>query len=328
VTSTPDLLRQWDRDHYEPSGEGLTLSRLGGCRRQAGYLLSGEEPSDPERSESADGRPAPLQDVIGSAIHRVVEEAARAGAEPGDLIEHRVNVAGLAGRLDRYHAATRTVVDVKTVHNRIPKVRAFGPKRQELWQINANAAGLILAGVRVDRVRIDYIDRANGETYEWSAPVNPDVLRQALEWVREVRASDVQWLPRDHNATSQECSWCPFRSKCWAGGLPNRAPETVLFLEHPQAREWVEELLAAKADKADAEEREERAKAALDALRPDGTGPHTVVTDDGARIRYTYVRGRLTAPREQVEAYYAAHGDPSPYTRGDGYWKMTASVDA
>lgn len=327
MTSTPDLLRAWDRGNYVPSGTGITMSRLGGCRRQAGYLHAQTPPSDPEREEDNDGGQS-LEHIVGSAVHKVIEEAARTGAQLGDLVEQRVEVAGVFGKFDRYEADTRTVVDVKTVYNRIPKVRAYGPKRQELWQVTGNAAGLILTGVPVERVRIDYLDRASGELYSWSAPLNPAVLREALAWVEEVRGADVEWLPRDHNAASAMCRRCPFRSLCWGGALPGRRPESVLFVEDPDARRWTEEFLAAKAEREDAQAREDRAKFALDALRQEEGRSHTVEAPGGVSIRYKFFRGRETAQADVVKAYYAAHGDPHPYERGEPYWVVSAALDA
>jgi len=326
VTSIPELLRQWDRDNYVPSGPGLTLSRLGGCRRQAGYLIAETPPSDPERDDDEDDSES-IPHIIGTAVHLVAKAAGEKFGKPGDLHEHVVEVAGMWGKLDRYEAETRTVTDLKTVYNRIPKVRAYGPTVQELWQVTALAAGLILTGVPVDRVRIDYLDRAGGDPFSWSAPLNPAVLREALAWVEEVRSADAEWLPRDHNAGSKTCGRCPFRSLCWGGAVPGRRPESVLFVENPDARRWVEELLAAKADREDAEDREERAKYALDALRQEDRKSHTVEADGGVRVRFSYRRGRETAQADVVKAYYAQHGDVHPYERGDGYWVVSASLD-
>jgi hypothetical protein len=274
MTTTADLLLQWDRLRPRSQQRELGMSEVGDCRRRAGYRLAGVEPSNPSGS---------IQAVLGTAIHAAVEQVYRDLQQQGlipadDLVEHEVEFAGVRGHLDRYGSATGDVEDSKSTTARwLAHLRLHGAERHHVWQGHLYGAGLIRQGYPVRRIVIDYIARDTGEDWQETMPFDPQHVRDALDWLAFVRDTPLDLLPRDHAPTSAFCRHCPFQRTCWDGGVPDRDPRSVLYLDHPDAQAWARQLDEARADKADAERREEEARGALDAIRPNTSGTSDVV---------------------------------------------------
>lgn len=262
--TTADLLLEWDRTRPRSQQRELGWSEVGGCRRRAGYRLAGTTPTNPGGS---------IQAVLGTAIHAAIQAQLNETAQPGDLVEHPVSFAGIPGHIDRYEAATQTLVDVKTTTSRwLEKLKVDGPTRSHLWQVNGYAASLNRTGTPVRRIVIDYIARDTGELWRWTG--RPDVahVREALAWLKNVRETPVEMLNRDYDPTGPFCANCPFYETCWDGAVPDRDPRSVLYVENPDAAEWARKLDQARRDKKDAEAREKEAIGALDSLRPNDIG--------------------------------------------------------
>jgi CRISPR/Cas system-associated exonuclease Cas4 (RecB family) len=271
--TTAELLLEWDRRRPRSQQREFGMSELGGCRRRAGYRLAGVEPTNAGSS---------VQAVMGTAIHDAVAAVLAETAAPDDLVEHEVRFAGVLGHLDRYEAAAARLIDVKTTSSRwLAKLKAAGqPTTPHLWQVHAYAAALIAEGRPVRELAIDYLARDTGEQWRWTGRFDPLVVREALEWVRTVRETELEFLPRDYEPDGPFCQHCPFFRTCWDGGVPGRDPRSVLYVEDPDAAGWVAKLERARADLADAKRREAEAKGALDALRTID-GPDAEIIDVG-----------------------------------------------
>lgn len=304
--TTSELLLERDRRRPGSLQREFGMSELGGCRRRAGYRLAGTEPTNSSGS---------VQAVMGTAIHAAIAEVLADVAAPDDLVEHPVTFAGILGHLDRYEAATKTVVDVKTTSSRwLEHIKTHGPDRSHVWQTHAYGAGLVAEGHDVRRIRIDYLARDTGEEHTVTLDFDPAVVIEALAWVEEVRSSDLEMLPRDYDPAGPFCGNCPFRDVCWEGAITGRDPRSVLYLEDPDAAKWAEQLWAAREAKKAAEALEEQAKGALDALRPNDEG--TVTVDVGWRIPLVWQVSKpsVRLDRKAVEADYKKAGAEPPYT--------------
>jgi CRISPR/Cas system-associated exonuclease Cas4 (RecB family) len=260
VTTTGELLLRYDQDRARSKQVELGISEIGGCRRRAGYRLHQVPPSNVGGS---------VQAAMGSAIHEAVASKMAVVAEPGDLIEYRVQFAGLPGTLDRYEAATCTVVDTKTTSSRwLEHIKLHGADEQHKWQGNTYGAALVKAGREVRRIRIEYIARDTGEEWTWEEPFNPEYVRAALAWLKNVREAPLEALPRDYMPDSAFCHSCRFADICWHYGLESRAAGRVLFEDRPDAVAWTEELWQARALRKDAKAEEYRCRKALETIRP------------------------------------------------------------
>lgn len=267
--ATSELLLLFDQTRARSQQTALGWSEVGGCRKRAGYRIRGIEPTNPSAS---------MQAILGSAVHDAVARAIEKVANGSYLTELEVTYAGIVGHLDRFHTPTGTLVDVKSTSSRwLEHVKMHGPDDAHKMQLAGYAAALTKAGHDVRRVRIDYIARDTGEEWPWpspdGAPFSPVWVREALAWIRQVRDTDLDMLPRDYLPGSVFCNNCPFRDPCWNGYSEDRRTLAVLFAENPDAARWADELWRARNDEKAAKERAKRAAGALEAVRPlDGTG--------------------------------------------------------
>lgn len=309
MTTTAELLLAWDQRRARSQQTELGMSEVGGCRRRAGYRLAGVAPTNSGGS---------IQAVMGTAIHHVVEgvfrELQAAGVIPAaDLVEHEVHFAGVKGHLDRYDSVRAEVDDTKSIAGRrLEYIRVNGPDRQHVWQSHLYAAALIKEGRPVRGIVIDYIARDTGEDHQEPMPFDPQHVRDALAWLKYVRDTPLELLARDHAPSSAFCGGCPFRDLCWDGGVPDRDPRSVLFVDDPDAQEWARKLDEARADKADAAHREEEAKGALDALRPNDTGRSDVVDVGYPKGLKWTVSTETRLDGDAVRAEYAEVGARPP----------------
>lgn len=307
--TTAELLLEWDQRRPRSRQRQLGMSEVGGCRRRAGYRIAGTEPSNASGS---------VQAVMGTAVHAAVEsvyaEMQAAGLIPaGDLVEHEVTFAGILGHLDRWIEADATLVDTKTTSDRwLQHIKVHGPSRDHVWQTHLYAAALIAQGKPVRRIVIDYLARDTGNDHQAVIEFRPAVVGEALEWLDTVRSTPLVYLNRDYEPDSSFCEHCPFRDTCWAGGVAERDPRSVLYIEEPDAAKWADQLWRAREAKAAATALEAEAKGALDALRPISEKGSQVV-DIGYRLPLKWT---ITEPvridSKAVRAEYAKTGATPP----------------
>lgn len=271
MTTTSELLMTADLRRPRSKQREIGMSDLGSCRRRVGYKLAGTEPVN------ASGN---VQAVMGSAIHDMVASVLKDTKAPGDLVEHEVRFAGVLGHLDRYEAAEKKVADTKTTSSRwLEHIMLNGPERGHLWQVSCYGAALIAEGRPVERVQLVYLARDTGQEWVWSDRFNPRHVRDAFEWLAQIRDAEVAMLPRDHDPDSVFCQGCPFGGEdggiCWQGHVPERDLLSVLLVEDPDAERLADELWQVRKQIKELTDRSVRLKGALDGLRP----------DDGGRVR-------------------------------------------
>lgn len=303
MTTTSELLLRWDRQRPRSQQREIGMSELGGCRKRAGFRLAGTEPTDAGGS---------VQAVLGTAIHDAIASVLSTTADPGDLVEHKVEFAGIVGRIDRYETAASRLIDVKSTSSRwLDHIKIHGPGKGHRYQTAGYAAALIKQGHPVSKIRIDYIARDTGEEWQHERDFSVTEVGEALAWLAEVRDAPLDMLPRDYAPDSPFCQHCPFLTVCWDGGVIGRDVRSVLYVNDPDAARWAEQLWQARQDKKAAEEREQEARGALDAIRPNDQG--TEIVDVGWRLplRWTVTRSnRLDTAA--VKAEYAKAGAAPP----------------
>jgi len=260
MPSTSQMLLLWDQQRARSQQKAIGWSEIGGCRRRAGYRLAGTEPSNPSGS---------VQAILGTAIDGAVNEVAVA---LGLVNQQEITFGRITGHFDRIEDGE--VVDVKSVGTDrwLEHIELHGPSRQNRWQIQAYCAGCLMAGLKVNRVRVDFIARDTGREYQWRDVFRPLEVKAAMEWVKQVREADLGMLPRDYEPDSSWCLGCPFGppdGPCWEGAMPERDPRSVIYTENPDAAKWADELWETRQEIKRLQEVETRLKGVLDAVRPD-----------------------------------------------------------
>jgi CRISPR/Cas system-associated exonuclease Cas4 (RecB family) len=207
AATTTELLFEWDAERPRSKQQEIGMSDVGGCEKRAGYRMAGTAPTNPSGS---------MQAILGSAIHEAVSDVVSKRHEGDIIAEDEVRFLGILGHFDRYHVAEKLIVDVKTTSSRfLETIKLNGADYQHRWQVALYAGGLFKThGLPVERVRIDYIARDTGEEYNWpnleGAPFDPRDLRDALQWIANVKATPLSLLPRKYLPDSNFCASCPF----------------------------------------------------------------------------------------------------------------------
>ncbi len=262
MTTTSELLLRYDRDSARSRQDEFGMSEVGGCRRKAGYRLAHTPPSDAGGS---------VQAAMGKAIHDAIDatltKLAGAGGTQGIELTREVRFAGLLGHFDRYEKPR--VVDTKSTSSRwLEHLMLVGPDLHDVWQVHLYGAALIKEGYEVTEVQIDYIARDTGDEWTWVGLFEPRHVRDALIWLKNVRETDLEMLPRDYLPSSKMCHSCKFASLCWPYGLEGRGAAKVLVSQVGGVDKAAQELWEARQAKKAAEAKEKVARAALEDARP------------------------------------------------------------
>lgn len=257
MPATSELLLRWDKQRARSQQKQIGWSEIGGCRRRAGYRFAGAEP------DNAGGS---VQAVMGTAIDEACNAVA---AQLGLVTQQEITYLGIVGHFDRIEGDE--VVDVKTVGTDrwLEHMEIAGPPRQHQFQVTGYGAAVMLTGVPITRVRIDYIARDTGREWSWRSRFDPLILKAAVEWITLVRDTPVDMLPRDYDPDSMWCQGCPFLRTCWGERLSERDQRAVIHAEDPDTARYAGELKAARDQIKVLEERAERLAGILDAVRPD-----------------------------------------------------------
>ncbi|MEU6932776.1 hypothetical protein AB0A05_26875 [Streptomyces sp. NPDC046374] len=220
-----------------PDVFGLSMSGLGGCRKQAAYRAAGTRPSDPDLIQG-ENRAA----NHGTAIHKVLLPALARVLPGGGRHEVPVLLAdgsttGIPGTLDL--AWRDVIVDVKTVgEHKLDRALARGETFEHRMQVGGYA---LAHGARW--VVWLYIDRATGQAgrivEEFDAGFRAEVLQRV--WEIQQLAESPDHAPRDEHGPglSYACDDCPWLRRCWGRdarsgepGAQSRIARRVAEVEH------------------------------------------------------------------------------------------------
>jgi PD-(D/E)XK nuclease superfamily len=285
MPTTTDMLLAWDQQRVRSQQIEIGWSEIGGCRRRAGYRLAETIPDNPGSS---------IQAVMGTAIDEATNTIA---AKLGLLAQQEITFLGITGHFDRVEpildeagqpTGDYEVVDVKTAKDDrwLEHLEIYGPPEQHKMQVNGYGAALLVAGWRITHCRIDYIARDTGREWSWRRPYSPTIVKQAVEWLKLVRDTDVDMLPRDFEPDSNWCRHCPFLNRCWGGKIVNRDPRSVIHVEDPDTAKWAAELKALRVKVKELQARDKHLAGILDAVRPDDptNGDKRELVDTGAGL--------------------------------------------
>lgn len=212
----------------------LSVSRLGGCTRQAAYALAGTPVSDtPDPGEARAAN-------HGTWIHtgllpRLAYQVG--GKHDTDVIAHAAGL-DITGQSDLAVVESDDggeIVDVKTV-NGLDTVRRYGPHGEHWVQVLAYALGETQrTGRRIRWAVLIYVDRGTGAEEVFVREITPAVLLAIVDRVRAIvtATADPDHAPRTTAALpgtrrwrlrgpgkSYDCNECPWLSRCWPGAKP------------------------------------------------------------------------------------------------------------
>lgn len=253
-----DAVQTDDYVHRTP----VTMSMIGGCRRQAAYALELGWPDLPGSSGGAA--------YVGTAVHDKLlpDLAARLGGQYEQDVELTIGGLTIAGHADLV-LWEGEVLDLKTASAfYYPVVRRRVPWRNRL---QTEGYGLATDSIGCTLLYVDRSDPDNRFATTW------DVGRYTADltrWVEEVQRRP-ELVPRDERGPGLSiiCDSCPFAGECWGPALlENQNPQSVVV------DELGIELALAQYDEAREIEKDARAekefwRAALEGFTPAEYGP-------------------------------------------------------
>ncbi|MFJ4791724.1 hypothetical protein [Kitasatospora purpeofusca] len=241
------------------------------CERRAAYKFHGWEPTDHVISPAS---------VLGTYTHEGLTTAAR--KEFGWLVEKKVADATVRGSIDivqldrvtarqlprrlrpRVPADENTVEDIKTrtVYRWDETIR-YGATAPELRQVMTyarllNSGGFAdvdgqrvlarLGPIRVERIRLRYICRDNGEEFVQEIPYDPDIAEEAVWWLQRVTETEhPEQARRDFLGPGIDaaCDYCPFATACWGAPANGRPVQANLVHDNEDVAKHLADYVAA-----------------------------------------------------------------------------------
>lgn len=277
------VMRSADGARDRSKQRRLGPSSVNGCDRQAWLRMVGA----PAVNEEEPLRGAAM---LGTAIHRHIEEAFRREDPWGDRYEIEVEVdeIGVLGHADLYDRQERAVWDWKTITR--AKAGSF-PTRGQILQVMIYGRLLIESGRPVDRVGLIGITRDGSEAdwVEWSADYDGALADEGLARLLAIQEAEEPPAPQ-MDPVSFCRSYCEFygEGSC-LGKAAAGADDPVLPAEGlTQARAY----LQAKAEADAANSRAEAARAALEGIAGSA---------DGIRVSWA-ARSSSTVDRDAIKA--------------------------
>lgn len=306
VTTLEDVLLAALNDTPDPSyraERGLSMSGLGGCRRQGVYALArtpheAEEPDDTAAAE------------VGTALHRAVLPymAEKLGGTYEVEVVWESPAGPINGTVDLL--LPDRVVDLKTVGRNVFDLLRV-PRNGWLHQVTAAA---LATGREKCAVLVLCRDTGRRKAFHW----NTDERQAEVEaWTAEV----AWWwqegeAPRDYRGpgVDRECDWCAYRSLCWPH-IEGAEPQAALVHDNPAVASMMESYL-------DAAKRERDAAADKDFAKKCLTGSANGVYGD-YKLVWSKRGGKMVPDADAMAEALQAAGLDVPLKVGREYRAIT-----
>jgi CRISPR/Cas system-associated exonuclease Cas4 (RecB family) len=288
-------LTAYDASRERSLQKEVGVSQIGGCRKQVWLQIQGT----PKENETIK-----LPSLMGTAIHKMIEEAISNGDISGDYeLEQEVEWDGLKGHIDLYIPSVGAVVDWKTTKK---SSLTYFPSTQQRWQVQLYAYLLEKNGKTPQTVTLVAIPRDGDERHikTHTEEYNPFVAIEALQWLNEVKAQNEAPAPEKYAA-----QWCQhfcsyYGTAC--GGIEGKV-DTAEIIEDEKIIFAAEQYLELDRQIKTLTAQKDSAKEVLENVN--GSTP------SGIQVSWTVVGGRTTIDESEVEKLLGAvpkkTGEPS-----------------
>ncbi|MCX4749250.1 hypothetical protein OG455_27720 [Kitasatospora sp. NBC_01287] len=272
------------------------------CERRAAYKLHGWEPTDVVISPAA---------MLGTYIHEGLTTAAR--REFGWLVEKKVADAAVRGSVDivqldqvtarqlprrmrpKVPAEQNTVEDIKTrTTYRWDETVRYGATAPELRQVMTYARLLNTEGfedadgqrvlarlgpIRVEKIRLRFICRDNGEEFIQEIPYDAEIAEEAVWWLQ--RVSETEHPEQAHRdflgpGIDAVCDYCPFATACWGASANGRPVQSNIVHNRADVAEQLADYVAAHRQWSEADRKKKFVRKAVDAAEEGRYGPNVL----------------------------------------------------
>lgn len=292
-------LTTYDNNRERSQQEQIGVSQLGGCRKQVWLQLN--------KAEKTNQNTLRLPALMGTAIHKMIEEALVKESWGEYWLEEELEYDGLKGHVDLYIPEIGAVVDWKTT--KLKNLDYF-PSKQQRWQVHVYAWLIQKAGNAMPKtVTLVAIPRDGDErqikihTEEY----NEQIALEAIAWLRDVQSRDA--APEPERYAAQFCQhYCPyFGEKCGGKGKEF----TGEIIEDTTVISAVKRYLELDSQIKDLTSQKDGVKAALENVNG--------VTPDGVKVSWSQINGRTSVDEQEVKKLLGF----VPTKQGDSSMRLT-----
>jgi hypothetical protein len=249
----------------------LTMSKLGGCTKEAAYRLAGTPVSDPQRP-LRESRQAALATWEHAGL--LPELAAILGGTTRHEVDLRLSAGDdvILGRADLIWPEGKTLVDLKTLHSaKLNRVASSArPYVAHRLQVGGYALAAVQAGLAIEWAAWAYMDRESGEDRILAARFDDAFALEVLERVWEIQ----RWRRNPDEAPREGplvvCADCPWHLRCLGEPVdPAPARHPLPRYDDPQTAFWLRRYDEARAQITELQKRRDFARAMF-TRRPPG----------------------------------------------------------
>lgn len=292
-------LTSYDNNRERSQQEQIGVSQLGGCRKQVWLQLN--------KAEKTNTNTLRLPALMGTAIHKMIEEALVKESWGEYWLEEELEYDGLKGHVDLYIPEIGAVVDWKTT--KLKNLDYF-PSKQQRWQVQVYAWLIQKAGNATPKtVTLVAIPRDGDErqikihTEEY----NEQIALEAIAWLRDVQSRDT--APEPERYATQFCQhYCPyFGEKCGGKGKEF----TGEIIEDTTVISAVKRYLELDSQIKELTSQKDGVKAALENVNG--------VTPDGVKVSWSQINGRTSVDEQEVKKLLGF----VPTKQGDSSMRLT-----
>jgi len=191
-------LSKYDSTRARSQQTQIGVSQVGGCRKQVWLQIQ----ATPKTNSTIK-----LPSLMGTAIHKMIEEAFAEFGWGEYEQELEVEWDGLKGHIDLFIPDSKAVVDWKTVKK---SSLAKFPSVQQRWQVQLYGYLLEMNGRAVETVSLVAIPRDGDERSikVHTEKYDREIVVEALTWLDEVKA--MESAPRPENRVAFCSLYCSY----------------------------------------------------------------------------------------------------------------------
>lgn len=208
-------LTSYDRSRDRSKQEEIGPSAVGGCKRQAYFIIKKHPVTNPDTED--------LAAIMGTFIHAGIAEVMKREDPFGDnfLIEQEFVVPDvLMGHCDLFIKDEGLVIDWKTT---LKKSLRYFPSEQQRWQVQLYGWLISQNGYQVNNVSLGVIPRdgKKEEIRDHVEPYDEKIAHQALAWIDEIRVrADNDDMPAAEKWAGYCASYCKYFDATGEVGCP------------------------------------------------------------------------------------------------------------
>jgi hypothetical protein len=264
-------------------------SELGGCARKLWYKLNDQEKSNPNTLS--------LASILGTGIHSHIQQIFHQQDPWGERFilegEFELPEDNIIGHVDMYDKANAEVIDWKTSTK--SNLGRYFPSKAQRWQVQLYGMLVNRAGHDVKTVTLVGIPRDGDErdiVYH-SEPFDPEVCKEALAWLAEVRDATTPPAPeKDASFCKHYCSFYDETGVKGCAGRP-KADAVRAVIEDIALVSAAQDYLQIAQDIDTLSEKKDAIRAVLEGVNG--------ITPEGIVVSWSVTAGRKTVDETEVQ---------------------------